>query len=267
MLKRVLNISLWVLSVSAVIFLLAFTNVEQADMQYDTAINVNIKRSINENRFLDGAQILNGLQDKQIKLRGTEHDVNLAQIEDELKNNPYIKSAEVYATINGKLTMDIVERTPILRVITAAGNSYYVDEDGTLMPLSSRFTAHVPVASGMILEEYSTFYNIGVAGIEKSEKLKKTAILDDLYRMVKYIKQDSLWSAQIEQLYVLPTNEIQLVPKIGNGTIAFGEPTDMEEKFDKLRAFYKHAIAQGTFNGYQTINLKYKNQVVCTKKQ
>lgn len=265
--KRVLNISLWVLSVMAVVFLLAFTNIEHAAMQYDTSINVNINRGNKNNRFLDGAEILNGLQNKQIKIRGTESEINLARIEDELKNNPYVKTADVYATIDGHISIDVTERTPILRVINMDGDSYYIDSEGELMPLSDRFTAHVPVATGFIAERYSVYYLHGVKGIEQHPGLKETAVIDDLYHMALYMQKDSLWNAQIDQLNVLPHNELALVPKIGNGTIAFGPVTDMEEKFGKLRAFYKHAIAAGTFNGYQTINLKYKNQVVCTKKQ
>jgi cell division protein FtsQ len=91
-------------------------------------------------------------------------------------------------------------------------------------------------------------------------------VLDDLYNMAKFMGTDSLWNSQIDQLYVTTGNEINLVPKIGNGLVLFGTTDDMQEKFVKLRAFYKHAVSVGTLNVYQTINLKFKNQVVCTKK-
>jgi len=264
--KRILNISLWVLSVVAVIFLLAFTNHASSGVAC-SKIKINIARTITENRFLDSAVVMQEFADKRIALQGQKlPNINLAQLEDELNNNPYVKSADVFVTLDGNLTISLTERTPIMRVIGNTGDSYYIDEDGELMPLSDRYTAHVPVASGFITEKYSTYYTFGVKGIEADEKLKNVLVIDDLYRMVQFIKADSLWNAQIDQLYVLPGDEIQLVPKIGDNIIAFGTAENMEEKFSKLRSFYKHAVAQGTLNAYQTINLKYKNQVVCTKK-
>jgi cell division protein FtsQ len=265
-LKRILHISLWVLSVAAVVFLLAFTNKQRGAMQYNPAVVVNIQRSQADNRFLDAPTLLAELGNRQIKLQGTKNDINLAGLEDELNNNPYVKKAQVYATVDGRLSMELTERKPIIRVITYDGDSYYIDEDGGLMPLSDRFTAHVPVATGFITEKYSAFYTLGIKGIEANEKLKKSTVLDDLYNMAKHISADSLWSAQIDQLHVLKGNEINLVPKIGNGLILFGTTDDMDNKFAKLRTFYKHAVATNSLNAYQTINLKFNNQVVCTKK-
>lgn len=266
MLKRVLHISLWVLSVAVVIFLLAFTNSASQGVVC-SAIKINVNRNVAENRFLDSAVIMQNFADKQVKLLGEKlPNINLAKLEDELRNNPFVKNADVFVTLDGHLAMNITERTPILRVIANNGDSYYIDEDGSLIPVSDRYTAHVPVASGLITEKYSTFYTYGIKGIEENEKLKDVLVLDDLFHMVQYIKTDSLWNAQIDQLYVLPGNELQLVPKIGDNIITFGTAEDIDEKFNKLRSFYTHTVAQGTLNAYQNINLKFKNQVVCTKK-
>jgi cell division protein FtsQ len=47
----------------------------------------------------------------------------------------------------------------------------------------------------------------------------------------------------------------------------FGEAKDFEEKFEKLKTFYTEGLNKTDgWNKYSTINIKYKNQVVCTKK-
>jgi cell division protein FtsQ len=266
MLKRVLNISAWVAACAALVFLLAFTN-NQRHVVVCSAVKINILRNNADNRFLDSTVVMQQFADKRIGLMGEQlSKMNIAGLEDILKQRADVESAQVFSTLDGKVTMTVKERKPILRVITYDGDSYYIDEQGELVPLSDRYTAHVPIASGFITEKYSAFYSLGVKGIEADEKLKKTTVLDDLYNMAMFMGGDSLWSAQIDQLYVLPGNEINMVPKIGNGLIAFGTTDDMQEKFVKLRAFYKHAVNAGTLNAYQTINLKFKNQVVCTKK-
>lgn len=266
MLKRILNISAWVAGCAALVFLLAFTN-NQRHAALCSSVKIDIERANVDNRFLDSTVITQQFADKRIAIQGQRlSTINVAELEDILKQRADVQSAQVFTSMNGKVTMKVKERKPILRVITYTGDSYYIDDEGELMPLSDRFTAHVPIASGLITEGYSAFYKFGIKGIEADEKLKKTSILDDLYNMAKFMGSDSLWNAQIDQLYVTTNNEINLVPKIGNSLVLFGTTDDMQEKFVKLRAFYKHAVSAGTLNVYQTINLKFKNQVVCTKK-
>jgi cell division protein FtsQ len=61
--------------------------------------------------------------------------------------------------------------------------------------------------------------------------------------------------------------EFELYPAVGNQKILFGKATDIAEKFEKLKIFYNEGLNKtDNWNKYSTINLKYKNQVVCTKK-
>ena len=61
--------------------------------------------------------------------------------------------------------------------------------------------------------------------------------------------------------------EFELYPAIGNHKIIFGEAKDIAEKFEKLKLFYNEGLNKtDNWNKYAVVNLKYKNQVVCTKK-
>ena len=51
----------------------------------------------------------------------------------------------------------------------------------------------------------------------------------------------------------------------GDYKINFGKLTEIELKFKKLKAFYNTTFKNKMIQEYKTIELKYHNQVVCTK--
>ena len=142
--------------------------------------------------------------------------------------------------------------------------SYYLDENGFIMPLSQNYTARLLVVNGRINEPFATRYTLNFNTL--ADTLKTKTLLDEIYTLSKYIDQSDFWKAQIEQVYVNKQLEMELIPKVGNHRIVFGEVENIENKFEKLMVFYKKGLSKTGWNEYSEINLKYKNQVVCTKK-
>ena len=60
--------------------------------------------------------------------------------------------------------------------------------------------------------------------------------------------------------------DMELVPRVGDHTILIGDDQQIHEKFEKLFLFYMEGLNKAGWNKYKVINLKYKDQVVCTKK-
>jgi cell division protein FtsQ len=58
---------------------------------------------------------------------------------------------------------------------------------------------------------------------------------------------------------------MELVPRLGEQIILFGTGEDASEKLEKLKAFYLQVVKQAGWDTYKTINLKFDNQVVCSK--
>ena len=56
------------------------------------------------------------------------------------------------------------------------------------------------------------------------------------------------------------------MPQVGDYLIEFGTPEDSELKLNGLKAVYQQAFKNMGWNKYRTISVKYRNQVVCTKK-
>jgi len=171
--------------------------------------------------------------------------ISTTAIENELKGNRLIKRAECYKTIDGTVRIKVYQRVPVLRVFSTKEN-YYVDSDGEKMPVPSNFAAYVPVASGSIGDEYAT---------------------SRLYEFALFLQQDKFWNSQIKQIYVAPTGDIELTPAVGDHQIILGKIDNYKENLEKLRLFYEKGLSKTGWNKYSVINLKFKNQVVCTKRE
>ena len=67
-------------------------------------------------------------------------EINTERIEQELLKNEMIAGVEVYKTPSGLIKLVVEQKMPILRVMSVRGN-YYVDNKGSVMPLSAGLSA------------------------------------------------------------------------------------------------------------------------------
>ena len=72
--------------------------------------------------------------------------------------------------------------------------------------------------------------------------------------------------AMIYQIDITPQRLFEMIPKIGNQLIVFGDATDVDAKLQKLKLFYKEVVVKAGWNKYSVINVQYKNQVVARRK-
>ncbi len=186
-------------------------------------------------------------------------EISTEKLEDLILKNPYVRTANVYANIQGELIINIGQRQPIFR-LEMAKESFYVDNFGSFMPLSPLYVSRLVVVNGH-LKNIDISEQDGInfeSGSENSE-------LISIFELVKYIKKDAFLSALIEQIYINKNKEIELTPKIGRQSVLFGTTENMESKFRNLQLFYEQGMKVNGWNAYKLINVKYKNQVVCTK--
>lgn len=244
--------------------LLGFVEHERKALPCNT-IEIKIDES-NELFFIDKQDVM-----EIIKLNGDSvigqamGEIDVHKLEKIINRNPSIENAHVYKTINGKVIVEIKQRTPLFRVFSMSGESYYIDKLGYFMPLSDKYTARVPVASGYIFEKYASNADVTIYDVMANDSLASKTIIDDVFLLAEFISKDEFWNAQIDQIYVNIDRDIELVPRVGGHSIVFGNAENMKEKFDKLMLFYKKALPNVGWNEYKYINLKYKDQVICSK--
>ena len=258
--NKFFQISIWGVVISAIIIALGFVNKNQETLVVKQPI-INIDYET-ENRFINEQDVLYQIMNPTDTTLLLLKNINVTALERKINNNSSIKEAEVYKTIDGNLIVDVKQRRPIARIFSKTG-SYYIDEKGSLMPLSDKYTSRLLVVSGELNEPLVKRSHFNYANLPDSIKTK--TLLDDIYTISKFIDKSDFWKAQIEQVYVNKDLDFELVPKVGNHKIVFGGVKNLRGKFEKLMIFYKKGLNKTGWNEYSIINLKYKNQVVCTK--
>jgi len=243
MLKKTVLISVAVIILAYLLFAIFYLNPHSKKDVICKDIKIDIVDTL-DRHYLNANEIINSITKAGLMPVGKElSQVNGAAIESLLKENRLIKRAECYKTINGNVRIKVYQREPVLRVFSTKG-SYYIDNEGEIMPVPDNFAAYVPVASGFIEDEYA----------------KK-----QLYEFVSFLQQDKFWNSQIKQIYINSNGDVELTPAVGNHQIILGKMEDYKENLEKLRLFYEKGLSKVGWNKYSVINLKYKNQVVCTK--
>ncbi|WP_448699997.1 cell division protein FtsQ/DivIB [Mucilaginibacter sp. AW1-3] len=243
----------WVTVLTGIVVLMSFIEVKKNEV-----VCKDVKVYIPGNQyFIDKDEVDNILQVKSNALIGHKlEDINIHDLENKLKANPFIEFAKVYADMDGVIQVEISQRQPILRVVNRFDQDFYIDQHGLKIPLSQNFTAKVLVATGDIDEMFSN----------RVDSLH-TVMAKDLYKTADFIRRDSLWSAQIVQVFVNQQHEMELIPRVGNQRILLGNADSLKTKFDNLLVFYKQALPKVGEDAYKIINIKYANQVIGVKKE
>ncbi len=180
--------------------------------------------------------------------------LDVKKMEAILESDPFVRDAEVHINAQQKIHIMVRQREPILRVIDKNGLQYYMDNSGNKMPLSKHFTAKVIVANGNIPPHVPEFL----------ERPKHA--LRDVFELTRRILEDDFLRPMIAQIHRDEQGNFTLVPIVGNQKIIFGPYEVVEDKFFRLEQFYLQAVPYMGWNRYKTINLTFKNQVVCEKR-
>ncbi|MBN8702412.1 MAG: hypothetical protein J0M08_05075 [Bacteroidetes bacterium] len=265
MIKRILKITFLVILIVGFFVSLGFVDKEQNKLKCkDIIVNID-----NEDLFfVESPDIKAYFKDKGDSIvNQLIKTVDIAKLEHVLQVHPAIDEAQVYIDGRNILQVHIKQRKPVVRIYNANGENYYLDNKGRLMPISEKYAARVLIANGSIYEPYNKRYLYSVEDILKNDFAKYYSKLDDIYAIAEYLSKNSFWNSQIQQLFVNEENEIELIPIVGNHIIVFGDGSDVEEKFTKLKLFYLEGLNKtGWWNNYAVINVKYKGQLVCTKR-
>lgn len=185
--------------------------------------------------------------------------VNTRQIEDLLKQSPFVKTAECYKTQGGQVNISLTQRLPILHIKTDR-DDYYLDDNNKVMRPRAFYTSNLIIATGYISQWFARNYVSYVA---------------------RTLMSNDLWNSQIEQINVLPDLGIELVPRVGDHIVYIGQLPQtrviadrgplvsdfVARKMTRLEKFYKYGLSKAGWNKYSYINLEFDNQIICKKRK
>jgi cell division protein FtsQ len=169
--------------------------------------------------------------------------LDLNRLEKNVLENELIKRAEVYLTVDGKLKVDVWQKQALGRIIQES-STFYLDEEGQKIPVSINFSERVPVIQGKV-DKYN------------QEQLKQ---------MLEIIREDEFLKKDITGIAIDEGGSVLIKSRINNYDIVFGRLEEIDRKLKNYKAFVEYTMHdQIDVNSYKTINLKFTQQVVCTK--
>lgn len=253
---------LWVVFIVAIFVVMSFVH----ESKNNQVIGLpDVKISVFEDQvFLTEDDIINRLKDQGLIVDDMVYsELNINKIERFLEQMNEVKEVKVFINSGNFWEIKIELKQAIARLFNLDGSSCYLDKDGNLLPTSINYAAHVVTVSGYINE---TDFTKNVETVINNDSLRTIEIIDDLYAISDYVCLNNFLSAQITHVYVNASKEFELIPRVGDQRILFGKAEDIAGKFKKLEVFYKEGISNAGWNKYDTINIMYKNQVVCSKR-
>ena len=247
--KKILVAIIWI-AIGTGTAVLLVAAIEKRNNERCSGIEIEIT-GVQNNFFIDKKDVISILQ----KTNGGKlqkmplHAIDLAAMETELQKSQWIKKVEIFFDNNNVLHVSITEREPIARVFTTSGSSFYIDSSLARLPLSDKFSPRLPV--------FSDFPTDAIVLSKQDSNLTK-----DVRTLSQFINANPFWMAQIDQVDISKNRTFDLIPKLGNQVIHFGNADNCQQKFSNLLCFYKQVLTKLGWAHYSAIDVQFKGQVV-----
>jgi cell division protein FtsQ len=250
--QKILIGILWSIAAAALILLFVVSWKAKSEKQL-TYIQIELVGESAEALFMDEIAIRVILNEQGVQVGMPIEKINLTQLEKFIEKTEWVKNAEFF--INNKMVLEvkIEQRIPIARIFTASGASFYIDNEGSRLPLKQLTVLNLPVFTGFPTDQ---------------PKLSKpdSVLLKDVLFFAKTIQKDSFFMAQVAQVNIEPNGTFQMVPTLGDHLVLLGTVEQLEDKLNRLFTFYKKVWLGSGINAYQYIDCRFNHQVVALKK-
>ncbi len=261
MVKRILEISTWVISAVGLIALLGFARIGHYSSPV-TGLELEIVKEP-EGGFLG----YNQMHEEITTLVGANRTKSLGSLkvrnlQRQLELNPFVAHAEASTTLDRKVRVKLIERKPFVRIFTANNESYYIDNEYVIFPTHPEFVARVIIANGNI----SPLPIPENAVLPLSHLMNKQHSAFSIARVADEINRDDFMKVLIDQIFITEENTIEITPKIGDASVIVGDTSNIKNKIVTISAFFQSKSNDPALRNYSSIDARYRNQIVCTKR-
>lgn len=258
MVKKILKIVLWAVTGAALIVLFVFGRKQYLDTPLK-GINFQLERC-HRNGFVEKDSVITHAEAIcNIKRQASISSVDMMQIQKLLDDNPWIDQASAYIGLNDTLVIKAKEFEPMLRVFNHDKSSVYVTREGVIFPSCPHYSPRVIIASGNF-----DFPKPG-KNSRVTDSIYANAGLNDALTIALAIGNDPFLSGNVGQIYKNEQNEYELVVNNLSARVILSDTDALENKLARLSTLLEKFSGTEELNAYKTLNLKYKNQIVCTK--
>ena len=242
--KYVIRLLLLFLSLAYLVFVtVRYSRAE--DTRACTALQIDILDSA-QATFISKGGIEKMLQKNRLHPVGqTINSISPIKIEHAIESDSFICRAICSITPGCRVRLAVIQRIPLLRVMADDGEDYYIDEAGTRMEAIG-YEADLPVVTGTVTPAFAR------------KKLKALGI---------FLRNDTFWDGQVEQIVVKPNGEVDLIMRIGDHIVHFGRIENIPIKFRNLYALYTDIMPKVGWYKYSEINVAYDGRIICKRRK
>ena len=254
MVKKILSILLWVVTAAGIVLLFVFA---REDYLHTSLKSIQLLPSTDT-----GFVRKTALHDEIERLCNKRNvgTVDMMAIQKVMDDNSWIESSASYVDLDGTLNVSFKEYEPWFRVYGKNGRSVYVTRNGVVIPPSRIYTPYVLVASGNFeLRSDSVAYRL-------NDSLESEKNLLNALHWCSAIEGNDFVSHCVGQLYCNKKDLFEITVKGFDGRVIVGDTCDAADKLNRLEVFMKQRIDSPETKNLKSINLNYKNQIVCTKR-
>ena len=170
----------------------------------------------------------------------TASGYNLRELEQRLGALSIIESVNCRRMSDDAIAIDVVPMVPVARVFDHSG-SYYINRGGKHLQASPRYQIDVPV----VIADCDTLANAA-----------------EIIPLLQRIDENKIWSQLVSALKVDRNGDIFIVPSTGGHVVNIGDGSNIDNKMERLFAFYNQVLDVKGWNYYDTISVKFANQVI-----
>lgn len=219
--------------------------IDYAEQQTLDDIVINIDKN-SPTKFVTKEGVVQKLGKTADKIKHTPiAELNIEKLERQLSQDNSFENVECYITSDNKLQIDIVPMIPEIRVFSPDGKSYYINKDGKRIDTGNEFFMDVPVVTGNFNQKFPA---------------------KNILPVTRHIAADDYLKNLITMIEVKSATNILLYPCIKGQVINIGDTTELTKKFDNLTLFYRKVMNHKGWETYDTISVKFRNQIVATRR-
>ena len=219
--------------------------IDYAEQQTLDDIVINIDKN-SPTKFVTKKGVIQKLGKTADKIKHTPiAELNIEKLERQLSQDNSFENVECYITSDNKLQIDIVPMIPEIRVFSPDGKSYYINKDGKRIDTGNEFFMDVPVVTGNFDQKFPA---------------------KNILPVTRHIAADDYLKNLITMIEVKSATNILLYPCIKGQVINIGDTTELTKKFDNLTLFYRKVMNHKGWETYDTISVKFRNQIVATRR-
>jgi len=258
MVKKILSIILWAITGAALIALFVFGRNWYLETPLK-GINLTLERSQMKG-FVERDSLLSQAESIcDLAHQNNISNVDLQRINKLLVDNPWIESGSAYIDLNDTMIIKAKEYEPVLRVYGNDGRSVYITAEGVIIPSSPHFTPHLIIASG----------NFNIPAPHRDAHVNDSVYgatgLAEALILSQAVESDDYLASHIGQIYRNKDGDFELTVNNLPPKVIVGDISNLNHKLSRLRIILEKYNNTEELVNYKTLDLKYKNQIVCTK--